>query len=107
MTVATKQGNDIKILAEIPAFHSLGTLYNDARRFFNQIMKFVSLRNDDTYTLPVFTHNHTHEEQETHAGVLKFLADKFGALRDPESEITQLHKDLTTSLQSILQTCQL
>jgi len=68
MTVATGQGTDIKILAEIPAFHSLGTLYGvfthylgfhinsdeykvmglapygNSRRFFNQIMEFVSLR---------------------------------------------------------------
>ena len=131
MTVATGQGNDIKILAEIPAFHSLGTLYGvfthylgfyinsdeykvmglapygNARRFFNEIMEFVSLRNDGTYTLPIFAHNHTREEQETHAGVLKFLAEKFGPPRDPESDITQLHKDLAASLQSVLQTCQL
>jgi natural product biosynthesis luciferase-like monooxygenase protein len=131
MTVATGQGNDIKILTEIPAFHSLGTLYGvfthylgfyinsdeykvmglapygNARRFFNEIMEFVSLRNDGTYTLPIFAHNHTREEQETHAGVLKFLAEKFGPPREPESEITQLHKDLAASLQSVLQTCQL
>jgi len=131
MTVATGQGSDIKILTEIPAFHSLGTLYGvfthylgfyinsdeykvmglapygNPRRFFNQIMEFVSLRNDGTYTLPVFAHNHTRQEQETHAGVLAFLAEKFGPPRDPESEITQLHKDLAASLQSVLQTCQL
>jgi natural product biosynthesis luciferase-like monooxygenase protein len=131
LTVATGQGNDIKILTDIPAFHSLGTLYGvfthylgfyinsdeykvmglapygNARRFFNEIMEFVSLRNDGTYTLPIFAHNHTREEQETHAGVLKFLAEKFGPPREPESDITQLHKDLAASLQSVLQTCQL
>src|ERR1051325_2128506 len=131
MTVATGQGTDIKILAEIPAFHSLGNLYGvfthylgfyinsdeykvmglapygNARRFFNEIMEFVSLRNDGTYTLPIFAHNHNREEQETHAGVLKFLAQKFGPARDPESEITQSHKDLAASLQSVLQPCQL
>jgi natural product biosynthesis luciferase-like monooxygenase protein len=131
MTVATGQGTDIKILTDVSAFHSLGTLYGvfthylgfyinsdeykvmglapygNPRRFFDQIMEFVSLRNDGTYTLPVFAHNHTREEQETHAGVLRFLAEKFGPPRDPESEITQLHKDLAASLQSVLQTCQL
>jgi natural product biosynthesis luciferase-like monooxygenase protein len=131
MTVATGQGNDIKILTEVPAFHSLGTLYGvfthylgfyinsdeykvmglapygNSRRFFNQMMEFVSLRNDGTYTLPIFAHNHTREEQETHTGVLKFLAEKFGPPREPESDITQLHKDLAASLQSVLQTCQL
>ncbi len=131
MTVATGQGNDIKILTEIPAFHSLGTLYGvfthylgfyinsdeykvmglapygNPRRFFNQIMEFVGLRNDGTYTLPIFAHNHTREEQETHAGVLKFLAEKFGPPREPESEITQLHRDIAASLQSVVQTCQL
>jgi natural product biosynthesis luciferase-like monooxygenase protein len=131
LTVATGQGKDINILTEIPAFHSLGTLYGvfthylgfyinsdeykvmglapygNSRRFFNEMMEFVSLRSDGTYTLPIFAHNHTREEQETHAGVLRFLADKFGPPREPESEITQLHKDLAASLQSVLQTCQL
>lgn len=131
MTVATGQGHDIKILAETPSFHSLGTLYGvfthylgfyinsdeykvmglapygDPRRFFKQIMEFVNLRNDGTYTLPVFAHNHTREEQETHAGVLKFLAEKFGPPREAEAEITQLHRDIAASLQSVLQTCQL
>jgi natural product biosynthesis luciferase-like monooxygenase protein len=131
MTVATGQGSDINVITEIPAFHSLGTLYGvfthylgfyinsdeykvmglapygNSRRFFNEIMEFVSLRNDGTYTLPVFAHNHTREELESHAGVLKFLADKFGPAREPESEITQHHKDLAASLQSVLQTCQL
>jgi natural product biosynthesis luciferase-like monooxygenase protein len=131
MTVAIGQGKDIKILTEVPAFHSLGTLYGvfthylgfyinsdeykvmglapygNPRRFFNEMMEFVSLRNDGTYTLPIFANNHTREEQETHAGVLKFLAEKFGPPREPESDTTQLHKDLAASLQSVLQTCQL
>jgi natural product biosynthesis luciferase-like monooxygenase protein len=130
MTVAIGEGNDIKVVTELPAFHSLGTLYGvfthylgfyinsdeykvmglapygNPRRFFDQMMEFVSLRNDGTYTLPIFARNHTREQQETHVGVLKFLAEKFGPPREPESDITQVHKDLAASLQSVLQACQ-
>ena len=130
-TVALGKGNDITVLAEIPAFHSLGALYGvftlylgfymnsdeykvmglapygNSRRFFNDIMEFVALKNDGTYTLPVFANNQTVEERETHSGVLRLLTEKFGPAREPEAEITQTHKDLAASLQSVLQTCQL
>ncbi len=130
-TLAVGQGNDIRILTEIPAFHSLGMLYGvfslylgfymnsdeykvmglapygNPRRFFNQMLSLVSLRNDGTYTIPAFAHNRTMEERETHRGILRYLEQQFGPPREPESEITQTHKDLAASLQALLQTCQL
>jgi carbamoyltransferase len=39
--------------------------------------------------------------------VLKVLVDMFGPAREPESEITQTHKDIAASLQAVLQNCQL
>jgi len=131
MTVAVGKGADITVLAQVPAFHSLGTLYGvftlhlgfymnsdeykvmglapygNSRRFFKQIMEFVSLKSDGTYTIPVFAQNHTLLERETHAGVLRFLTEKFGPAREPEAEITQSHKDIAAALQAVVQTCQL
>src|SRR5256714_595539 len=130
-TVAVGRENDLEVLTEIPAFHSLGMLYGvfslylgfymnsdeykvmglapygNPRRFFNQMISLVSLRNDGTYTIPAFAHNRTLEERETHRGILNYLAQQFGPAREPESEITQTHKDLAAALQAVLQTCQL
>ena len=127
--VATKTG--LEIIQEIPAFHSLGILYGvftlylgfylgldeykvmglapygDSRRYFEQIMKWVHLRDDGTYTIPLFAHNKTLEEQETHRGVLRILTEIFGPTRIPESDLTQHHKDLAAAIQAVCQTCQL
>ena len=131
MTVAVGQGKDIRVLSHVPAFHSLGALYGvfslylgffmnsdeykvmglapygNSRRYFDKLMEFVSLKEDGTYTLPIFAHNQTLEERETHRGVLRFLVEQFGPSREAESEITQAHKDLAASLQAMLQTIQL
>jgi len=131
LTVALGAGPDIKIVAEVPAFHSLGALYGvftlylgfymgldeykvmglapygNPRRFFDRMMQFVSLKNDGTYTLPIFARNFTPAERETHAGVLRFLEEQFGPPREPETEITQFHKDIAAGLQALLETCQL
>src|SRR6266850_307907 len=130
-TIAVGQGNDIKILTEISAFHSLGMLYGvfslylgfymnsdeykvmglapygNPRRFFNQMLSLVSLKNDGTYTIPAFAHNRTLEERETHRGILNHLVQLFGPAREHESEITQTHKDIAAGLQALLQTRQL
>lgn len=131
MTVALGQGTDIKILQHAPAFHSLGILYGvftlhlgfymnmdeykvmglapygNPRRYFGKMMELVSLKTDGTYTIPVFAKDKTVLERETHAGVLGFLAERFGPPREPESEITQDHKDIAAALQAMLQACQL
>ena len=131
LTVAVGNGAEIKVLKELSAFHSLGMLYGvftlhlgffmnsdeykvmglapygNPRRFFDQMMRFVSLKSDGTYTIPIFSHNRTAQDRETHAGVLKFLAAEFGPAREPEAEMTQLHKDLAAALQAVVQTCQL
>src|SRR5205807_2072978 len=118
MTLAIGRGHEITVLATVPSFHSLGTLYGvftlflgffmnsdeykvmglapygNPRRYFNELMEMVSLKPDGTYTIPIFAHDHTLAERETHAGVLKYLASRFGPPREPEAELTQAHKDL-------------
>src|SRR5882757_1990607 len=73
LTVAVGTGREIKILKQVPAFHSLGILYGvftlflgffmnmdeykvmglapygNPRRYFDKVMELVSLKNDGTY----------------------------------------------------------
>lgn len=131
MTALVGDRSGLHILQEIPAFHSLGILYGvftlylgfdfgmdeykvmglapygHANRYFNQIMEFVKLKPDGTYVIPLFAKNKSLEEVETHGGVLKTLADRFGAPRHPEGDLTQQHMDIAAGLQAVLQACQL
>jgi carbamoyltransferase len=131
MTVGVGKGSDIRILGQVPALHSLGTLYGvftlylgfymgldeykvmglapygNPRRFYNRLMEFIKLKDDGTYAIPVFARDQTLSDRETHAGVLKYLEEQFGPARAPDSEITQDHQDLAAGLQAVLQTCQM
>ncbi len=105
MTVAFGKGRDIQILKQVPAFHSLGIMYGvftlylgfvmnmdeykvmglapygNPRRYFDKVMELVSLKDDGTYTVPVFAKDKTLLERETHAGVLALLTERLGAPR--------------------------
>jgi carbamoyltransferase len=131
MTVAVGQGPEVRIVKQVPAFHSLGILYGvltlhlgfymgmdeykvmglapygNPRRYFDKLMALVSLKEDGSYTIPAFAKDKTLEERETHSGILAHLAETFGPAREPESEVTQDHKDIAAALQAVLQTCQL
>src|SRR6266581_4094265 len=131
MSVAIGNRHDVRIIKQIPALYSLGTLYGvftlhlgfymgldeykvmglapygNPRRYYDKILECIRLKNDGTYAMPIFAHDQSLEERETHAGVLRFLADQFGPAREPESEINQDHKDIAAALQAVLQTCQL
>ncbi len=131
MTVALGRGSDIQILKQVPALHSLGVLYGvftlylgfymgldeykvmglapygNPRRYYNRMQEFIKLKDDGTYIIPLFAHDQTLLERETHAGVLKFLEEQFGPAREPDSEITQHHQDIAAALQAVLQNCQL
>lgn len=131
LTVAVGKGTEIKILKQLPAFHSLGILYGvftlhlgffmnmdeykvmglapygNPRRYFDKVMELVSLKSDGTYIIPAFANDKTPLEKETHAGILKFLAERFGPPREPDGEMTQDHKDIAAALQAVLQICQL
>ncbi|HTL58893.1 MAG TPA: carbamoyltransferase C-terminal domain-containing protein [Candidatus Limnocylindrales bacterium] len=131
LTVAVGSRTEIRVLQQISAFHSLGILYGvftlhlgfemnmdeykvmglapygDPRRHYDRVMELINLKPDGTYTIPVFAHNKTVAERETHDGVLGLLAERFGRPREPGSEITQHHKDIAAALQAALQACQL
>ncbi|MGY4829035.1 carbamoyltransferase family protein [Sphaerotilaceae bacterium SBD11-9] len=131
MTVYTAQGADLKLIASVPAFHSLGVLYSaftlylgfdfnmdeykvmglapfgDKRKYFNQVMELVRLKDDGTYAIPLFAQNQTVLERESHAGVVKALVERFGPARTPEGEMNQHYKDLAAAVQAVLQTVQL
>jgi len=131
LTIALGQGTEIQILRQVSAFHSLGILYGvftlhlgflmnmdeykvmglapygNPRHYFNEVMELISLKDDGTYTIPVFGQDKTPADRETHAGVLAMLQERFGAPREPGDELTQNHKDIAAALQSVLHTCQL
>ena len=127
--VASPDG--FQVIREIPALHSLGILYGvmtlylgfflgldeykvmglapygDAHRYFDDMMGFVSLHDDGSYTIPLLAANKTTLEKATHAGVLDELIGRFGPPRTPESELTQQHMDLAAAMQSVFLTVQL
>lgn len=131
MTVYTAQGSDLKLLASVPAFHSLGVLYSaftlylgfdfnmdeykvmglapfgDKRKYYNQVMDLVKLKDDGTYAIPLFGQNQTLLERETHAGVIKTLVEKFGPARSPDGDMPEHYKDLAAAVQAVLQTVQM
>jgi carbamoyltransferase len=126
-SVAVGKERDIEIVETVTAPHSLGILYGvftlylgfwmsfdeykvmglapygDPRRYFNQLMEFVYLKSDGTYTIPLLFGNKTTREQETYAGTLQIIEDTFGPRRQPGEEITQRHKDIAAGLQTVLQ----
>ncbi len=131
MTVAVGQGKDIKVLRQVSSLHSLGILYGvftmylgfylgvdeykvmglapygNPRKYYGQIIELVHLRDDGTYTIPLFASNRTQIEKETHSGVLQELENRFGLRREAGVEFTQHHKDIAAGLQAVVQTCQL
>lgn len=131
MTVAVGQGKSITVLKQVPSLHSLGILYGvftmylgflfgvdeykvmglapygNPRKYYNDVAQLVHLRDDGTYTIPLFANNRTQMEKETHRGVLQVLQEKFGPQREKGTEFTQHHKDLAAALQGVVQTCQL
>jgi carbamoyltransferase len=131
MTVAVGQGTKITMLKQIPSLHSLGILYGvftiylglnfgvdeykvmglapygNPRKYYNELAGLVHLRDDGTYTIPLFASNRTQLEKETHGGILREFEAKFGPAREPGTEFTQHHKDIAAALQAVVQTCQL
>ncbi len=131
MTVAVGQGKDITVLRQVSSLHSLGILYGvftlylgfyfgvdeykvmglapygNQRKYYSQISDLVHLREDGTYTIPLFASNRTQQEKETHSGILHELEGRFGPRREAGAEFTQHHKDIAAALQAVVQTCQL
>jgi carbamoyltransferase len=126
-TLAVGRGNEIEIVKQVPALHSLGILYGvftlhlgfsfgldeykvmglapygDARRFYSRCSELIHLKNDGTYAIPLLFENHSLEEKETYSKTLQVLTDRFGPPRDPDAEITRHHMDIAAALQATLQ----
>ena len=126
-TVAIGEGNEIRIIKQIPGLHSVGILYGvftlylgfcmgldeykvmglapygNARRYFDKLMGLVSLKQDGTYEIPILGRNPSLLDKETYAGTLRLLSEMFGRPREPEDEISQRHMDIASSLQAVLQ----
>ena len=132
MTAMHGTPDGMRRLAEIPAFHSIGVLYGvftlylgfafnmdeykimglapygDPRKYFNQMMDLVQLKDDGTYAIPLFARNTTVLEKETHSGVLAELESRFGPRRHEDVEgMDQRYMDIAAALQQVLQTVQL
>lgn len=127
-TVAVGEGNEITVMRQIPALHSLGIFYGvftyylgfymnsdeykvmglasygNSRRYFAQVMSLIHLKSDGGYSIPILFENQTIEERETYAGTLNRLVEMFGPERVPGSEIRDQHKDLAAAVQAALQT---
>lgn len=128
-TIAVGRDNDIDMIAQVPALHSLGLFYSvftlylgfafcmdeykvmglapygNARRYYTKVMELLHLQKDGTYTIPALFQNPTTEDKETYNGTLHILTERFGPPREPEAEITQHHMDIAAALQAALQTC--
>ncbi len=126
-TVAIGQGRDIEILKTVTAPHSLGILYGvftlylgfwmsfdeykvmglapygNPHRYFKQVMDFIQLKNDGTYTVPLLFRNKTTEERETYSGTLQIMKETLGPAREPGTEITQRHMDIAAAVQAALE----
>jgi carbamoyltransferase len=126
-TIAIGKGNDIRIIKQIRALNSLGIFYGvfalylgfemgmdeykvmglapygNPRRYFDQIIDLVHLKNDGTYATPMLFLNDTFQEKETYGGTLHFLAEKLGPPRKPDEEITQRHRDIAAAVQAALE----
>lgn len=131
LTIYAGSAEGLKLLARIPAFHSLGVFYSvftlylgfdfnmdeykvmglapfgDKHRYFNDVMDLVRLKSDGTYSIPLFGQNTTVEEKESHAGVMRALVQRFGPARTPEGEMTVHYKGIAAAVQAVLQTVQL
>lgn len=132
MTMLTAGPSGMKVIATVPAMHSLGMLYSvftmytgfemnmdeykvmglapfgDRRKYFNEVMSLIKLKDDGTYAIPLFAENKTIEAKETHSGVLAWLEERFGPRRAQNSDgMDERFKDLSAALQAALQQTQL
>lgn len=126
-TIAVGQGDDIRIVKQVPALHSLGVLYGLFTLYLgfqfgmdeykvmglapygrpeiyrDRIASLVQFRPDGSFTNPILYENHTQAERETFSGSLRALAEMLGPARDPESEISARHQDVAAGLQAVLE----
>ncbi|TDC22341.1 carbamoyltransferase [Streptomyces sp. 8K308] len=127
MTVFRAAGDDLSVLRQVPALHSLGTLYGvvtlylgfdfamdeykvmglapygDRTRYARELERLVRLGERGRYTVPLLGENRGWLENETQAGALRVLTELFGAPRSPGAPVEQRHMDVAAAAQAVLE----
>jgi carbamoyltransferase len=126
LTVFEFCGGEFKKLKEVPANDSMGILYSlitlhlgfdfnsdeykimglapfgDPERFRSFFEKTVELRPDGSIRVPILRLNRTREERENYLATRAYLDQNLVSRREPDTEITQEHKDVAAALQECL-----
>ncbi|HVW07102.1 MAG TPA: carbamoyltransferase C-terminal domain-containing protein [Bryobacteraceae bacterium] len=76
--------------------------YGDPARYRRFFEKAVQLQEDGTIRIPILALNRTPEERENYLATRRYLTSELMAARDPDSDITDQHRDLAASLQECL-----
>lgn len=76
--------------------------YGDASRYQKFFEEAVELKEDGTIRIPALHLNQTREERENYLATRRLLTEKLIAPREPDSEITDQHRDISAALQACL-----
>jgi len=76
--------------------------YGDPERFRPFFEQTVLLSEDGSIQIPILKLNRTREERENHLRTREYLERHLVPARDPEAEITDVHRDVAAALQACL-----
>lgn len=126
LTVFEFRDGELRKLREISANDSIGILYSlvtlhlgfdfnsdeykimglapygNPERYRGFFEKVVELRDDGKIKIPMLRLNQSREDRENYPATRRYLSDNLIVARQPESEITQDHKDIAAALQECL-----
>lgn len=129
LTICSADDGNLRVLRTVPVAASLGLLYGivthylgftmdqdeykvmglaaygNPRTYFATLMEHVALNADGTISLPLLAFDRSLDEWETHAGVLRFLEEKFGLAVRVGQELTPRQVDLAAALQAVTEAC--
>lgn len=76
--------------------------YGNPQRHRSFFEKAVELREDGTIRVPLLQMNQSRDERENYLATRKFLSEKLIKPREPDTEITDEHRDISAALQDCL-----
>jgi carbamoyltransferase len=76
--------------------------YGDPRQFEGVFQQLLECRPDGTVRIPILRLNRTRDERENYLQTREWLSRNLIPRREPDAEITQLHRDLAAALQAAL-----
>jgi carbamoyltransferase len=76
--------------------------YGDARRFHAFFEEAVELRSEGRMHIPLLRMNRTREERENYSASRAYLTERLIPARCPDSELTDVHRDVAAALQARL-----